>query len=324
MTQPAPKISVLMSAYNAARYIGEAIQSVLAQTFADFELIIINDGSTDDTEKVVRSFPDSRIVLVTQSNEGVAAALNKGLGLARADLVARFDADDVCYPHRLEQQYRFLEAQPEYVIVGTAADYADEAGAYVFTHQPAAMGNEAIQAGIKAHCPFIHSSVLYRKEAILACGGYNPHAHSFEDHLLWVAVLKRGKGYNLPDPGLKVRLNPGSLTIDERWRTRRFLHLKEKALRREAISEAEGRELLAILKRQDKQSIKEGAYYALLSKKYLWNNYQPGKARTALRQVLALNRTHWSSYLYYLVTYFPQPLVQRLYRMAKPNSYYGR
>src|SRR5215204_3364964 len=133
MTQPPPAISVIMSAYNAGRYIGEAIDSVLKQTFTDFELIIINDGSTDDTESVVRSFGDPRIVLVGQSNEGIAAALNTGLVRARADLVARFDADDVCYPHRLEQQYHFLRAHPEYAIVGTAADYVDKGGDYIFT-----------------------------------------------------------------------------------------------------------------------------------------------------------------------------------------------
>jgi glycosyltransferase involved in cell wall biosynthesis len=324
MTTPTPRISVLMSAYNVERYIGEAISSVLAQTFTDFELIVVNDGSTDRTEDVVRSFTDPRICLVSQPNEGIAAALNHGLRLARAPLIARFDADDICYPRRLEQQYHFLTTHPDYLLVGTAAKYIDERGEYVFTHRPPALTNDAVQALKKQICPFIHSSVLYRKDPILACGGYCAHAHSFEDHLLWVEVLKRGKGCNLPEPLVQVRLNPGSLTIDERWRTRRFLQLKAKVLRTESITAEEGAELLRILRQQDNRRIKEGAYYALLSKKYLWNNYQPGKARTALRRVLALNRTHWSSYLYYLVTFFPQPVLQRLYRLAKTNNYHGR
>lgn len=324
MTTTTPQISVLMSAYNVERYIGEAIRSVLAQTFTDFELIVVNDGSTDRTEAVVRSFTDPRIRLVSQPNEGIAAALNHGLRLARAPLIARFDADDICYRHRLQQQYGFMTAHPDYLLVGTAAKYIDERGEYVFTHRPPALTNEAVQAIKKQVCPFIHSSVLYRKDPILECGGYNAHAHSFEDHLLWVEVLKRGKGGNLPEPLVQVRLNPGSLTIDERWRTRRFLQLKAKVLQTESITPGEGAELLHILRQQDIPRIKEGAYYALLSKKYLWNNYQPAKARTALRRVLALNRTHWSSYLFYLVTFFPQPMVQRLYRLVKINNYHGR
>src|ERR1700754_2088364 len=94
-----PKITVLMPAYNAGKYIGEAIESVLEQTFTDFELLIVNDGSTDNTAAIIQSFTDPRIVLIQQPNLGVAAALNNGLKHARAEYIARFDADDICYPH---------------------------------------------------------------------------------------------------------------------------------------------------------------------------------------------------------------------------------
>ena len=94
-----PTITVLMPAYNAGNYIGEAIASVLAQTFTDFELLIINDGSTDQTTAIIRQFNDPRIVIINQENTGVAAALNTGLQHARAGYIARFDADDVCYPN---------------------------------------------------------------------------------------------------------------------------------------------------------------------------------------------------------------------------------
>jgi glycosyltransferase involved in cell wall biosynthesis len=324
MSPACPKISVLMCAYNAGRYIGQAIASVLAQTFLDFELIIVNDGSTDETEAVIRLFDDPRMVVIHQPNKGIAEALNTGLAAARSEFIARFDADDICYPHRLEKQYSFLVANPGYCIIGSAADYVDQKGEFVFTHTPAAQDNEAIQAIKKQQCPFIHSSVLYKRSLILECGGYNAHAHSFEDHLLWVEVLKKAKGINMPEPLLQVRLNPGSLTIDEKWRTREFLQIKQRALLLESISEKEGAQLLEILKEQDNPQIKEGAYYALLSKKYLWNNYQPGKARRNLRKVLALNRTHWNSYLFYLISFFPEALVQKLYRLAKTNDYYGR
>ncbi|MDQ3846299.1 MAG: glycosyltransferase family 2 protein, partial [Bacteroidota bacterium] len=91
------KLSVIMPAYNAEKYISEAITSVLEQSFAAFELIIINDGSTDKTKQIIKSFNDERIVLINQENQGLAATLNKGLAQAKAEYVVRFDADDICY-----------------------------------------------------------------------------------------------------------------------------------------------------------------------------------------------------------------------------------
>jgi glycosyltransferase involved in cell wall biosynthesis len=93
-----PAITVLMPAYNAGKYIHEAISSVLAQSFTNFELLIVNDGSTDDTLAVISSFNDARIRVINQTNKGVAAALNNGLQHAQAPYIARFDADDICYP----------------------------------------------------------------------------------------------------------------------------------------------------------------------------------------------------------------------------------
>src|ERR1700761_3392427 len=109
-----PAITVLMPAYNAEKYIGEAITSVLQQTYTDFELLIVNDGSTDSTASIINNFIDERIVVINQPNMGVAAALNTGLEYARGKYIARFDADDVCYSYRLEKQIRFLQDNPEY------------------------------------------------------------------------------------------------------------------------------------------------------------------------------------------------------------------
>src|ERR1041385_423561 len=116
------KITVLMPAYNAGKYIREAIESVLRQTHSNFELLIVNDGSTDDTVSVILSFDDPRIVLVNKEHEGIAQALNTGLRLAYTHYVARFDADDICMPDRLEKQFNFLEDHPDYVMVGSDAE----------------------------------------------------------------------------------------------------------------------------------------------------------------------------------------------------------
>src|ERR1700758_2331993 len=102
-----PQITVLMPAYNAGKYIREAIWSVLQQSFKNFELLVINDGSTDDTLSIALSFHDPRIIVVNREHEGIAAALNTGLKLASAPYIARFDADDICLPNRLRTQLDF-------------------------------------------------------------------------------------------------------------------------------------------------------------------------------------------------------------------------
>ena len=139
-----PLVTVLMPAYNAEKYIAEAISSILKQSFTNFELLIVNDGSTDGTERVINSFNDNRIVLVNQANKGVSSALNAGLAHSRTPYIARFDADDICHPDRLKIQYEFITTYPEYSIIGSAADYVDAAGHYIFTHHPVAHLNEEI------------------------------------------------------------------------------------------------------------------------------------------------------------------------------------
>ena len=120
-------------------------------------------------------------------------------------------------------------------------------------------------------------------------GGYNPNAHSFEDHLLWVQLMSKGKMLNMHEPLIKVRLNANSITIDERWRPDKFRKIKSNVLHNGKINEVQGAELKAIIKKQNRLNWKNGAYYALLGKKYLWNNYQPRMARTNLIKSIRFN-----------------------------------
>ena len=308
------KITVLMPAYNAADYIAEAIQSVLVQTFRDFELLIINDGSTDKTVAVIKSFSDERIFLIEQKNLGVAAALNNGLKHARARYIARFDADDICFPDRLEKQYSFIFAHPEYIVVGSAADYMDASGNYIFTHHPQGKTDQQIKQLPYNICPFIHASVLYRKDAVQHIG-YNVDAHSFEDHLLWQQVKAAGKMYNLAEPLLSVRLNPGSLTMDERKRPKNFHAIKNKVLRTGTITPEEGNRLLALIREQNNSKSKEGAYYSLLAKKFLWNNYDPAKARSHVKKAITLNSFDIKDYMLWLISFLPKNMINNLYAL---------
>lgn len=308
-----------MPAYNAAKYIGEAIASVLKQSFTDFELLIVNDGSTDQTVKIVNSFHDPRIVLISQENKGIAAALNLGLSKARAGYIARFDADDVCLPNRLKIQYDFITAYPAYTVIGSAADYMDADGHYIFTHHPEGHLNEEIQQLKYSICPFIHSSVFYKKEVVINNGGYNEHAYTYEDHFLWVNILKHEKACNLSQALIKVRLNPESITIDEKWRPRRFRSIKYTTLKKRLITEAEGFELQQIGGSQYSPQIKQGAYYALCGKKFLLNNYQPVKARFNMARAISLRPLRLDNYLLYTLSYLPERFINWLHNISMDN-----
>ena len=313
-----PQITVLMPAYNAAEYIGEAIVSVLAQTFRDFELVIVNDGSTDDTVAIINSFRDERIVLIDQQNAGVAVALNTGLKHARAPYIARFDADDICHPQRLEKQLGFLLHNPEYIIVGSDADYILENGDFLFHFRCIGHTHQQIIDKLYFYCPFVHPAVMYKKEIICQTGGYPTDAHNFEDYLLWTQIIGAGKLFNIAEPLIKYRLNSSSVTIDEKWRGERFRQLKRDAVKRGFITAQEGDELLHIIKSQDVRRIKEGSYHSLCGKKFLANNYQPGKARQHIKKAIGLYPFRLDNYLLYMVSYMPQWFILWLHKLS-PN-----
>ena len=308
-----PKVTVLMPAYNAGRFIGEAIESILAQSFTDYELLIVNDGSTDDTLEVIGSFNDERIVLINQENAGVASALNTGLSHSKAPYIARFDADDICYHHRLKVQFDFITSYPEYNIIGTNAMYVDVEGNYLFNFKSPALTNEDIQRLNYRICPFIHSSVMYKKDIVVNNGGYNLYAYTFEDHFLWRNILKKGKAWIIPEPMIKISLNPGSVTIDEKWRPFKFRRLKYAALKTAAITRSQGDQLHKIGEKQYNNKVKEGAYYALCAKKYLLNNFKPKKARVHIVNAIGCRPLRLENYLLYAVSFLPKQMINRLH-----------
>lgn len=311
-----PKVTVLMPAYNAEKYIAAAVQSVLDQTFTDYELLIVDDGSFDDTVGVIRRFSDARIRLIRQEQGGVSAALNRGLQHAKGDYICRFDADDICFPHRLARQVFFLDGHPDYLIVGSDAEYISEDGEHLFNFICAGHTHEEILDGLYRFCPFIHSAVMYRKEPILQMGGYSLLAHNFEDYLLWVRLLTLGRCYNLDEALIRVRINPASATIDEKWRGRRFNGLKQQIIRRGSITEKESAELLSIIKKQETKKIKEGAYHALCGKKFLQENYQPARARWHVSRAIHAHPLRLDNYAMFAVSYLPPGLIRWLRKMG--------
>lgn len=206
-------ISVILPAYNAELYIKEAIDSVLAQTFTNFELIILNDGSTDKTEEIILSYQDSRIVYVkNEQNLGLIGTLNKGMALAKGKYIARMDADDICLPERFAKQVNFLEEHPDYIICGTAAyrffnNLTDKKAFYV------PINDENIRVRLFFNTGFIHPSVMFRTETIRTHNlSFNDNYKYAEDYYFWMDLLKYGKGFNLKEKLLYYRVVATSQT----------------------------------------------------------------------------------------------------------------
>ncbi|MGH2649467.1 MAG: glycosyltransferase, partial [Ginsengibacter sp.] len=263
---------------------------------------------------------DKRIILINHlTNRGIAAALNTGLLKANGQYIARFDADDICFSQRLKEQVEFLETHPDYVLTGSDAEYISENGEHLFSFKCISHTNEQLLHKIYSHCPFIHSSVMYRKSPVIQAGGYSLHAHNFEDYFLWIRLKEYGKFNNLPKQLLKVRFNPSSSTIDEKWRGKLFRTLKKKIIERGTITEEEGNLFLAIIKKQNVQQIKLGAYYALCGKKFLIDNHQPKKARPLLSKAIKIYPYRWDNYALYMLSYFPGSFISWLHKIAVPK-----
>lgn len=314
---PSPQITVLMPAYNAEAYIAEAIESVLVQTFTDFELLIINDGSTDKTKSIIRSYTDRRIRLYTTENRGVIEALNFGLSLAKGRYIARFDADDVCYAERLMVQFEFLENNPDYVLVGSASDYIDKDGHFLFEWQPGAYESDELQKIIYAESPFDHPAIMYIKDVAVKLGGYPKGAVHFEDHLFWTHFFEYGKLKNLKQPLIKHRFNPESVTVDERWRGIAFQNIKYRSIKQGYVSKEDEEQLKEILKKQDFKKFKDAAYYSMIAKKYLWNQHQPTKARAHLLKAISIMPMRYEPYVLYFLSFFPEKLIKGIYNKLK-------
>lgn len=212
-----PAVSVLMPSFNSARFIGEAIASIRRQTLKNWELLVLDGGSTDGTLNIVRALAkqDKRIrLLVEKKHTGLTARANAGLRLARAPLLARMDSDDISDPRRLEKQVAFLAAHPAVGIVGTARTDIDERGSKLRTHR-LPLNNAALQRLLYFRTPFFHPTVMARKALLLGVGGYDEKREVAEDYDLWARVAGKTEFANLPEPLLFYRKHGGNLSMEK-------------------------------------------------------------------------------------------------------------
>ncbi len=313
----APFFTVLMPAYNAAPFLRQAVDSVLSQTFTNFEFLIIDDGSTDETAAILKSYSDSRIRICRQENAGVTGALNAGLKLAKGNYIARFDADDICYPFRLQVQHDYFLAHPNCVLLGSASDYIDEEGADLFEWQPDAYDTTGLATVILTACPLDHPTVAYPRALALELGGYPAGAIHFEDHLFWTLFFEKGEVANLAQPLIKHRFNAQSVTIDERWRGPQFREIKYRSIKAGFVTPEDAEVLKALLKTQDLHHYKKAAYHAMMGKKYLWNRYSPAKARGHLQKAIRFMPGKPEPYGLWVLSFLPRNWIRRLYQKLK-------
>lgn len=194
-----PFISVIMPVYNGAVYLREAIDCILCQTYDHFEFIIINDGSTDESANIVNNYDDSRIRYYEQDNCGLAATLNRGIELSKGKYIARQDQDDISFPNRFEGQINFLEANPDYGMVGTWAEIWIGKKRTKRNHKHPS-DNLMLQFDLLFTNPFVHSSMMIRRSVFDEVGMYTTDTYRQppEDYELWSRVARRFKVANIP------------------------------------------------------------------------------------------------------------------------------
>jgi GT2 family glycosyltransferase/radical SAM superfamily enzyme YgiQ (UPF0313 family) len=233
----APQISIVMSVFNGAPHLEEAFTSILQQTYANFELIVVNDAFADATSEILQEFDDCRIrVINNPRNLGLTKSLNIGMSAARGKYIARMDADDLALPHRLELQWQFLENHPDYALVGSPYYQIDEQG-QIHSLIRVLTEDAELRAGLKQQNWFGHGSVMMRREAVEQLGGYDERFIYAQDYDLWLRMSEHFHIANLEEPLYCWRASASSISQSRIKEQEYFADLARKyAIERENTS----------------------------------------------------------------------------------------
>jgi len=236
-----PRLSVLLPVRNGMPWLPEAVASLQAQTFSDFEVVVLEDGSTDGTASWLAGVCEPRMRIVATGGVGIAAALNRGLAEARGELVARQDADDISLPGRFARQVEALDRRADVDVIATTALYIDAAGNAVDTEwtrtvrrqQDPALEPDAIAALLPLTCCLTHGSVMARTSVLRTAGGYRPSMVPAEDYDLWLRLLPAHRFLKLAEPLYRYRLHAAQTAVGPHTpQTRRALDAKFQHVRR--------------------------------------------------------------------------------------------
>lgn len=229
-----PKVSVIMTVYNEEEYIRKSVTSVLNQTYEDFELVIVNDGSNDRTREILENeFNDRRIRIFNQENKGRVKALNQALKLSMGEYIAILDADDYCLPGRLKKQVEFLDRNPDVGAVGTAYYRYDEIRREKWIRKYP-RENEEIRKEMSKYMPLAHSSIMIRKLCLNEVGYYDEEFDTLQDMELLIRIAKKFKLANLNEPLIIRNIRSDSFfhrSFKQSYRNRLLVRLNLKAIK---------------------------------------------------------------------------------------------
>ena len=254
-----PAVSVLMPVYNTARYLAQALESILAQTFGDFEFVILDDGSTDGSVNIVQEYAqrDPRIRFFPLAHQGYVSVLRQGLSHCRGEFVARMDSDDVAKPDRLEKQLHFLRAHPEIVAVGSQIEIIDPYGSPIDRPQHK-LKHEEIEADMLVGIGWamVHPTVVMRRAVVMEIGGYRQDLTVSEDLDLFLRLAECGRVANLPEVLLQYRQHLTSVNYN--------CYEQQKAAKRQIIADAykrRGIEMPPDWKMRERKVLPQGEQY---------------------------------------------------------------
>jgi glycosyltransferase involved in cell wall biosynthesis len=210
-----PVVSVVMSVYNGEKYLAEAVESILAQTFTDFEFVIVDDGSKDKTAEILAGYAkrDSRVRVITQENTGRSEALNNGFKVSGAPLIARMDADDIALPKRFEEQCQFMREHTEVGLLGGQAERIAPDSRSLGPYCPLPTADADIRQGMLRLNMFIHPSVMMRRELAVKLGGFRKALPEAEDYDLFVRISEHAQVANLPNRLLRYRMHANQASV---------------------------------------------------------------------------------------------------------------
>jgi glycosyltransferase involved in cell wall biosynthesis len=281
----APYISVIMPVYNSEHTLDQAVTSVLNQSFSDFELILIDDGSTDQSWPLIQllSQKDCRIkIFKNQINMGLMQTLNRALPLAKSEVIARLDSDDEMLPRRLEIQYKYMQQNPELAVLGTQYSFMGRTLKHdIQFNLPTTFFD--IQKQILIDNPICHSSVMFRKKIILELGGYRSEFKNSEDYDLWLRVSRKYQIENLAESLVRVRLSLGGNSIAHRQQMKNYFELAKMSF---LSPDTPLKELLQAIEEKSKPDVEKNYlrqfYWQLFKSNLMLGNYADAARVTLL------------------------------------------
>jgi len=301
-------ISVIMSVYNAEQYLRPSIESILNQTFKDFEFIIIDDGSSDTSKKVIESYKDPRIKLISRPNKGLTKSLNEGLSVARGKYIARQDADDISVKNRFEKQVKLLESNKTIGMVGSNYTVMDETGkklvtTNVFTHP------DDLKICQVVCNQFGHGSVMIRGQLIEEVGGYDESVGYVEDYDLWVRLSRMSGISNIEEPLYLWRKRAESIThSNHELQIQQAFSVRDKAFKHFMKHRRQYR-IFGYHKSGDHYKSRRATVFRNLGYLYRRENH-PFRAGTMMLRAIIFEPRNKRNYKY-LVLCFYKPLFKR-------------